>query len=58
MVWQKALEWASIETLSVYLAHLVLRQVDWSLRHHRADIAEQYIQRSAALLTEVFTRLP
>lgn len=58
MLWQKALEWASIEALSVYLAHLVLRQVDWSLRHHQTAIAEQYVQRSAALLQEVLARLP
>jgi aminoglycoside phosphotransferase (APT) family kinase protein len=56
MLWHNALNWASIETLSIYLAHLVLRQVDWSLRHHQEDIARRYIQRSEALLQEVLAR--
>jgi hypothetical protein len=57
MLWSTALERASVETLSVYLAHLVIRQVDWSLRHHQAAIAEQYIQRSTALFEEISARL-
>jgi hypothetical protein len=36
----------------------MLRQVDWSLRHHQAAIAQNYIQRSTALLHEILARLP
>jgi hypothetical protein len=31
--------------------------VDWSLRHHQAAIAEEYVQRSTALLQEVLATL-
>ena len=32
----RALDLTSGRALSAYLAHLLLRQVDWSLRHHPA----------------------
>jgi streptomycin 6-kinase len=31
---RQALELTSSRALSAYLAHMLLRQVDWSLRHH------------------------
>ncbi len=49
-LWQFALEQASLDLLSVYLAHLMLRQVDWSLRYHDQTTIDLYLNRSDALL--------
>jgi hypothetical protein len=46
-----------MQALSVYLAHLILRQVDWSLRHHEATVSNRYIARGQALLAEIENRL-
>jgi aminoglycoside phosphotransferase (APT) family kinase protein len=55
-LWKSALERASFELLSVYLAHLILRQVDWSLRHHDERTIKRYLNRGAALLIEMNDR--
>jgi hypothetical protein len=52
-LWRYALERADINLLSVYFAHLMLRQVDWSLRHHEPPTIERYLQRSMALLVDI-----
>ncbi len=52
-LWQYTLERANIHLLTVYLAHLMLRQVDWSLRHHDQPTIERYLQRSMALLDDI-----
>ncbi len=56
-LWEYILARRSIQVLSVYLAHLILRQVDWSLRHHEASVAGRYIARGQALLAEIEARL-
>lgn len=56
-LWKYTLARRSIEVLSVYLAHLILRQVDWSLRHHDTSVSERYIRRSQALLAEIEARM-
>jgi len=55
-LWNYALERASLKLLSIYLAHLILRQVDWSLRYHDQTISERYIIRGQALLQEITRR--
>ena len=55
-LWQYALERASLRLLSVYLAHLILRQVDWSLRYHDQGTVERYLNRGDALLVEMNDR--
>jgi hypothetical protein len=55
-LWYYALERASFKLLSIYLAHLVLRQVDWSLRYHDETISKRYIIRGQALLQELAHR--
>jgi hypothetical protein len=52
-LWQFALERASFRLLSVYLAHLILRQVDWSLRHHDQRTIERFLNRGTTLLVEM-----
>ena len=37
------------EGLSVYLAHLAIRQADWSLRHHTATAADHAVSHSLHL---------
>jgi hypothetical protein len=55
-LWRYALERASLKLLSIYLAHLILRQVDWSLRYHDETISERYIIRGQTLLQEITHR--
>jgi streptomycin 6-kinase len=45
----RALELTSHRALRVYLAHMVLRQVDWSLRHHPGASATRHHLRLARL---------
>ncbi len=56
-LWKYSLARRPIQVMSVYLAHLILRQVDWSLRHHEASVSERYIARGQALLEEIAARL-
>ncbi len=51
-----ALAHASLNLLSIYCAHLILRQVDWSLRHHDRATGERCIARGEALLQEIAQR--
>ena len=55
-LWRYALERSSLSVLSVYLAHLILRQVDWSLRHHDQTTSNRYLSRGQALLQEIARR--
>lgn len=52
-LWQYALERASLNLLSVYLAHLILRQVDWSLRYHDQKTIDRYLKRGHTLLFDI-----
>ena len=56
-LWEHSLKQRPIQVLSVYLAHLILRQVDWSLRHHAEAVSARYIARGQALLAEIEARL-
>lgn len=52
-LWQYVLAHASLNLISVYLAHLMLRQVDWSLRHHDQPTSERYIVRAQTMLQDI-----
>jgi hypothetical protein len=52
-LWLYILGHTSIRTAAVYLAHLLLRQVDWSLRHHQATEGELYLHRAQAILNDL-----
>jgi hypothetical protein len=56
ILWHVALEQASLNLLRLYFAHLILRQVDWSLRYHDSATSERYIARGWALLQEIEQR--
>ncbi len=56
LLWRYALAHASLNLLSIYFAHLILRQVDWSLRYHDRAISDRYILRGHSLLAEISHR--
>lgn len=55
-LWDYALARVSLRLLSMYFAHLILRQVDWSLRHHDQATSGRYITRGQILLEEIRQR--
>ncbi|HLV97778.1 MAG TPA: aminoglycoside phosphotransferase family protein [Ktedonobacterales bacterium] len=57
-LWQYSLARRPIQVISIYLAHLILRQVDWSLRHHEEAVSERYIARGQTLLADIHAHLP
>ena len=40
-------------TLSVYMAHLILRQVDWSIRYHNRATVDYYLRVAEDVLRDV-----
>ena len=55
-LWQYALKRAMLNLLSVYIAHLILRQVDWSIRYHDEVTIQHFINRGNALLDDIAHR--
>jgi hypothetical protein len=55
-VWARALELVDATTFGVYLAHLVHRQTDWSLRHHDAAMVARVLGIGAAVLRDLDRR--
>ena len=53
LLWHAALEQAALNLLRLYFAHLILRQVDWSLRYRATATSERYIAMGWALLQEI-----
>ena len=47
----RLLDLAGPQAARAYLAHMVLRQVDWSLRHHPAAAATRRHLRLARIIT-------
>jgi aminoglycoside phosphotransferase (APT) family kinase protein len=52
-LWQTILKHSGPEPGAVYLAHLIHRQVDWSIRYHTAEAIEHWLRIAAALLGDV-----
>lgn len=52
-LWQVIRAAISLNLLSLYCAHLILRQVDWSLRHHDRATGERYILRGESVLQDL-----
>jgi aminoglycoside phosphotransferase (APT) family kinase protein len=52
-LWHYALKHATLNLLSVYFAHLILRQVDWSLRFHDSATSDKYIERGYRILADI-----
>lgn len=56
LLWQYLLQRASLSLLSVYMAHLILRQVDWSLRFYDRATIERYLSRGETILQDIAQR--
>jgi hypothetical protein len=41
---RRILERTTPAVLAVYLSHLIVRQVDWSIRHHAAATTARYVR--------------
>lgn len=39
--------------LAVYLSHLIVRQVDWSIRHHDAATIARYVRIAHDILADL-----
>lgn len=55
-LWSYALARVSLKQVAMYFAHLILRQVDWSLRYHDQATSGRYIARGQMLLQEIRER--
>ncbi len=52
-LWQVISEQVGVTVLAIYLAHLCLRQVDWSIRHHDQATVQHWLHRSVTLLSKL-----
>src|SRR5262249_22684122 len=52
-LWEAALGRASIELLGIYFAHMIVRQVDWSLRYHNQRTIDRFLSISSTVLDEL-----
>ena len=52
-IWNRAQEIASDDSLRAYVAHMSLRRVDWTIRHHPEDLdkvlshSERFVRKVA-----------
>ena len=42
-LWRALLEWTTSGAAAIYLAHMMVRQLDWSIRHHVPETVEDYL---------------
>jgi hypothetical protein len=52
-LWQTIQEQSGPEGGAVYLAHLIHRQVDWSIRYHTAEAIEHWLAIAMAVLGDL-----
>jgi len=52
VLWRQAREQAAAGVLAMYLAHMILRQVDWSIRFYDAAVVARYLQASEDALRD------
>lgn len=52
-LWQIFREQCASGAQVVYLMHLILRQVDWSIRHHPPETVARYLRRADDILRDV-----
>jgi hypothetical protein len=52
-IWGRALELVDAGTFGVYLAHMVHRQTDWSIRHHDAAMVERVLGIGDAVFADL-----
>jgi aminoglycoside phosphotransferase (APT) family kinase protein len=47
---QAILERTTRQAVAVYLAHMIVRQLDWSMRHHPREVVDHYMNDAGAML--------
>jgi hypothetical protein len=55
-LWRRLGEIAESRATAVYLAHLIHRQVDWSIRHHPPETVDRWLERARVVLQDLPTR--
>lgn len=58
LLWQRAVEQSGVAALRVYLAHLILRQVEWSIRHHDQPTIDHWLARAGQVLSDLVLEPP
>ena len=53
LLWREGLARSSPDAMRLYIAHLIVRQVDWSIRFHSPAIADYWISAVRRLADEV-----
>ena len=53
VLWPRALECSGRSALTVYLAHMIVRQLDWSIRHHNPKSVAGQMARADAILRAI-----
>jgi len=56
-LWRRSRELRPASVFSVYMAHVVLRQVEWSLRMHAPAIGRGYLDRAHRVLSDLEVQL-
>lgn len=52
-LWREVLDYSGHGALAVYLAHMIVRQVDWSIRHHEAAVAPYWMTTAKEILRDL-----
>lgn len=52
-LWPRVTTMSDPAAVAVYLAHLIHRQVDWSIRHHDPAAVERWLERARVVLEEI-----
>jgi len=55
-LWRALLERTTRGAAAVYLAHMIVRQLDWSMRHHPLEAVDRYMRISGDIIRAI--RLP
>jgi hypothetical protein len=52
-LWKALIGRTTPGAVAVYLAHMMVRQLDWSMRHHARETINQYIRNSREILRQI-----
>jgi hypothetical protein len=53
VLWRRVAEITDPTAVVIYLAHLIHRQVDWSIRHHAPSTIDQWLSRAQTVLRDL-----
>jgi hypothetical protein len=54
-LWREALGCSGVAALSIYIAHMIVRQLDWSIRYHPTETVKRFLEISGQLLRDLAT---